>query len=92
MTVFPGWAELVLRFAAGAVLGCIFYFGLWLTVRRLTTARHPAAFAMGSLAVRLAITLAAVVLLIGGRWWNLVAIFGGFESARIAIVRMRRCT
>ena len=40
--------EIIICLATGFFLGCVFYGGLWMTVRRLATARHPAGLAMGS--------------------------------------------
>jgi F1F0 ATPase subunit 2 len=84
--------DVCLRLFAGFTLGCLFYGGLWLTVRTLPKARHPAALAIGSLSLRLSLTAGGIAFLAGGRWWNVVAVLVGFESARLAILMRARCT
>lgn len=79
--------------AAGVVLGTLFFGGLWITVRRLATSRHPGALAAGSLMVRTAAVVIGVLLLTRGRWQNALAILFGFIAARIAVSRVvARCT
>jgi F1F0 ATPase subunit 2 len=79
--------ELSVCAATGAFLACIFYGGLWMTVQRLATARHPAALALGSLALRTACVLAGFLLLNHGRWQNAAAMLLGFIAGRIAVSR-----
>jgi F1F0 ATPase subunit 2 len=77
----------------GTLLGVFFYGGLWLTVRRLPTTRHPMALTLGSLLLRMALTLAGFFLVTGGRWQNAVASLVGFTAARLFLVNRRMaCT
>jgi F1F0 ATPase subunit 2 len=73
----------------GILLGVLFYGGLWLTVRRFPTTHHPLALALGSLLLRMAITLAGFYLIIDGQWQNAVAALAGFTAARVLIVNRR---
>jgi F1F0 ATPase subunit 2 len=88
---------MILRLAfdvmGGILLGLFFYGGLWLTVRRFPTTHHPLALALGSLLLRMSITLAAFYLVIDGQWQNAVAALIGFTAARVLIVHRRAsCT
>ena len=79
--------ELIVCAATGAFLACLFYGGLWMTVQRLPTARHPAALALGSLTIRTVCVLAGFLLLNHGHWQNVVAILLGLIAGRIAVSR-----
>ena len=46
-------------FALGAAVGGLYFGGLWLTVRRLATARHPKKLLVISYGLRLSLLLAA---------------------------------
>jgi F1F0 ATPase subunit 2 len=79
--------ELMVCLAAGLLLAGVFYGGLWLTVRRLVTARHPAALFLGSLMVRSSAVVAGLLILNHGRWQNVAAILLGVVAGRIALTR-----
>lgn len=75
----------VLTIASGIALGLAFYGGLWLTVRRLPAARHPALLALASFWMR-TISVIAVVLLIVPRGWPACAeLLCGFVLGRILV-------
>lgn len=76
---------MILRVAFGILIGIFFYGGLWLTVGRLATARHPFALSLGSLLVRMAVALAGFFFSIGGRWQNAAATLIGFTAARFLL-------
>ncbi|MGD1069737.1 MAG: ATP synthase subunit I [Bryobacteraceae bacterium] len=77
----------------GTLLGVFFYGGLWLTVRRFPTTHHPLALTLGSLLLRMAVTLAGFFLIVDGRWQNAVAALAGFTVARLYLVNRRTpCT
>jgi F1F0 ATPase subunit 2 len=85
---------MILRFAGGALLGLFFYGGLWLTLRSLATTHHPLIVTMGSLFLRMAITLAGFFVLIRGHWENAVTALVGFTAVRLLLPRQRsrRCS
>lgn len=83
---------MIVSLAAGVVLGILFYGGLWLTVRRLALARHPAAMMLGSLLLRTALVLAGVLLFAHGRWQNMLACLIGFTIGRVVVSRSWVCT
>ena len=75
---------LALAVLAGAVLGAAFFGGLWLTIRRGVTSRHPVLWFGGGLLLRMGITLAGFYLVAGGDWRRLLACVLGFFLARLA--------
>jgi F1F0 ATPase subunit 2 len=76
----------VLCGVAGAVLGTLFFAGLWWTVRALPGSRHPALLMFGSYMGRMAVLLAGFYLLGAGDWRRLVAALAGFILVRILIL------
>lgn len=79
MNIIPMASRVVL----GLALGIFFYAGLWFTVKRLPTARHPALLALGSFLVRTIIVLAGFVVVIEKRWQYALAVFAGFIAGRL---------
>jgi F1F0 ATPase subunit 2 len=77
---------LALALAAGAVLGAIFFGGLWWTVRKGLSSRRPAHWFLGSLLARTGCILAGFYFVSGGRCDRLLACLFGFVIAR-SIVR-----
>jgi F1F0 ATPase subunit 2 len=62
MTEALGW--LVAAFG-GALLGLIYFAGLWLTLARLPQRAHPALWVFGSFTLRLALCAAGFYLILG---------------------------
>lgn len=83
-------SKLGLPFLAGTLLGILFFGGLWFTVLKGLTYRHPALWFMIGTPVRLAIALTGFYYVADGRWANLVSCLLGFLVARTAIVRITR--
>jgi len=78
---------LALSLGAGIGLGICYFFGLWLTVRRLTTARRPVLMSLSSFFGRLAVVLLGFYFVMGGRWERLIACLVGFLAIRVVLVR-----
>jgi F1F0 ATPase subunit 2 len=76
---------LVLAFVAGAVLGAIFFGGLWWTIRKAVLSKQPALWFFGSLLLRMSITLSGFYLVGRGHWERLVACLLGFVIARLVV-------
>lgn len=76
---------LVLAWVAGAVLGTIFFGGLWWTVRKLVSSKRPALWLLASLPLRMSIALAGFYLVSGGHWDRLLACLLGFFIARLLV-------
>lgn len=80
---------LLLAFAVGVVLASVHFTGLWLTVKRLPSARRPLVLALSSHFLRLAVTLAGFFLLVmGGHWARLAAGLVGFIVCRVVLTRI----
>jgi F1F0 ATPase subunit 2 len=76
---------LVLAWLAGAVLGAIFFGGLWWTVREGMSSKRPALWFLGSLLVRMTIVLAGFYFIAGGHWQRFLVSGMGFALARLAV-------
>ncbi len=83
----PTWVAYLPVLLVGFGLGAVFFGGLWLTVRRLPTARRPTLLALGSFWVRTAVVVAGFVFTMAGRWQNAAVCLAGFVLARIALAR-----
>lgn len=78
---------LALAFGGGLVVGLLYFGGLWFTVSYLPRARRPELVSLGSLVLRLALTLVAFYLIMGGRWERLLVALAGFVLMRTVLVR-----
>jgi F1F0 ATPase subunit 2 len=83
--------RLIAAFAGGVVLGIAVFGGLWLTLRRLDRARHPALRMLASGFLRLGLVLAAFYALVTyWGWREMLAAALGMTLARFAAVRVTR--
>jgi F1F0 ATPase subunit 2 len=81
---------LALAGSAGAVLGAIFFGGLWWTVRKGAASPRPALWFLGSLLLRMSLVLAGFYAVGGGHWERLLLCLLGFLAARVIVTRMTR--
>ena len=81
---------LVLAFVTGVLLGAIFFGGLWWTVRQGISSRQPALWFVGSLLLRMSITLVGFYLVGRGDWERLLLCLLGFVIARLAVMWLTR--
>jgi F1F0 ATPase subunit 2 len=79
---------LVLDGMIGVLLGILFFGGLWWTVRRGVSSKHPAFLFVGSTLLRTGVVLAGFYFVSGGRWERILACLLGFVIARFIIVRL----
>jgi F1F0 ATPase subunit 2 len=79
-----------LAFGAGIGLGLFFFYGLWLTVRKLPTVQRPALLSVCSFFGRLGVTLFGFYLVTGGHLEQLVVSLLGFLGARSILIRLYR--
>ena len=78
-------------FAAGALLGLAFFWGLWATVKQLGQKRHPVLIMLGSLALRFGLVLFGFYLLTQhGGWQQALSAAIGFTLIRVLIVHRLR--
>jgi F1F0 ATPase subunit 2 len=82
--------KIALAVVAGAVLGVMFYGGLWWTVRKGLLSRQPAVWFLTSLVVRTAVALLGFYAVFRGDWRRLVACMAGFVLARLLVTRLTR--
>jgi len=84
----------VLMFGAagmgGAILGAIFFGGLWWTVHRAASPGQPALWFIASLLARTSIILVGMYVIAGGQWQRLVSCLLGFTLARMGVMRLTR--
>jgi len=81
---------LLLAWVAGALLGIIFFGGLWWTVRKGVSSQKPARLFIASLMVRMGATLAGFYFGFGGNWRRLLVCLLGFLSARLLVTWLIR--
>lgn len=84
--------RLLLACLAGCVLGTIFFGGLWWTVRSFVSSDHGALYMLGSLLLRVGITVAGFYAVSGGQWQRLLACMAGFLMVRGLALRLTRST
>jgi F1F0 ATPase subunit 2 len=75
---------------AGALLGGVFYGGLWWTVSRAMMFQRPALWFLGSLLLRTGVALAGIYILFDGQWERLLACMLGFAVGRMAVTCLTR--
>jgi F1F0 ATPase subunit 2 len=75
---------------AGILLGTVFFGGLWWTIRKGVASSRPALWFIGSLLIRMSITLAGFYVVAGSHWERLLMCLLGFVSARFIIVLLTR--
>lgn len=72
----------------GALLGVVFFAGLWWTVRRALSSAQAALWFSGSFLLRTAIVLAGIYFVSRGDWRRMVGCMVGFLLARTVIKRL----
>jgi len=77
--------SVALALIAGVVLGVLFYGGLWLTIKRLTTTRHPVLLTLFSFWGRTVGTIAGFLLAMNGQWQNALMCLAGFVIGRLVV-------
>ena len=81
---------LPMALGAGALLGGIFFGGLWWTVRKSFSSGRPALWIFGSLMARTGTVLAGFYFVADGQWQRLLACLLGFAAARVTVIRLSR--
>ena len=77
-------------FAAGLLLGVFFFGGLHWTVIKGVSSRRPAFWFLGSVALRMSVTLAGFYLVGGGDWERWLLCLLAFMMGRTAVMRRTR--
>ena len=81
---------LALALIAGLLLGAIFFAGLWWTVRKGVSSKHPALWFLGSMLLRMSMVLLGFYFVGRGDWQRLVVCLLGFSIARYIVMRLTR--
>jgi F1F0 ATPase subunit 2 len=80
-------ANLTLALLAGCLLGAMFFGGLWWTVRRGLSAKHPAFWLFGSVMLRVSVTLVGFYFIGRGDWARLLVCLVGFVLVRFVVMK-----
>jgi F1F0 ATPase subunit 2 len=81
---------LTIALTAGLLLGAVFFGGLWWTIRKGLSSKHPAAWFLGSLLLRMSVTLAGFYWVGRGHWERLIMCLVGFILARLTVTWLSR--
>ena len=81
---------LIYVFVMGIVLGVIFFGGLWWTVYKADSSKHPGFLFLISLFIRISIVLVGFYFMGHGRWERLLICLLGFIMARFIVIWMTR--
>lgn len=82
---------LVLMFLCGAILGGLYFTGLWFTVRRIHNGKRPVFWLIFSMAVRMVLLLLVFYAILSyGNWVHLLAVLAGFVVLRMYYTRRMR--
>jgi F1F0 ATPase subunit 2 len=76
--------------AVGALLGAVFFGGLWWTVRNAVTASNPAPYFLASLLLRAGIVLTGFYSVSGSGLLSVLLCLCGFIIARVVVTRITR--
>ncbi len=71
----------------GSILGLIYFGGLWLSVRRLTTVKHQAILMLGSFVIRNALMVIGFFPVIRQGWQTALICLAGFIAVRFILIR-----
>jgi F1F0 ATPase subunit 2 len=77
-------------FAAGILLGSLFFGGLWWTTRKGVAADNPALWFLGSFLSRSGVMLTGFYFVAGRDWRCALACLLGFMVARLTALRLAR--
>lgn len=80
--------QLTLVLLAGMLLGVLFFGSLWWTVQKGLASSWPALWFMGSLLLRIGITLPGFYVVADSDWQRLLVCLSGFVAARIIVTRL----
>jgi len=82
--------SVILVFAAGLMLGVLFFGGLWFTVKKAVTSKLPALWMVGGFIIRAGITLVGFYYVSLGNWqWLLICLLG-FVIARMLVLKITK--
>lgn len=74
-------------FIVGALIGWVYFSGLWHTVRKIPEAKNPYRLMILSFLARMVFALGGFYLLADGQWQRMTAVLLGFFIIRGILVR-----
>lgn len=84
------FANLTRALLAGALIGAVFYGGLWWTVGHSASKRHLGAWLLGSFLLRTTVALGGFYFVAQFDWRTLLTCLFGFFTARLCVTRLTR--
>jgi F1F0 ATPase subunit 2 len=88
MKIMNDLFSLTVSLVFGCSLGAVFFGGLWWTVRKGALSKRPALWFLGSMLLRMSVTLSGFYFVSGGHWERVLACLLGFVSARLIVTRV----
>lgn len=79
--------KLIISLSAGGLLGWIYFWGLWKTVRLMVSRKHAGWIAAASFGVRAGFVITGFYLLLMLDWQYLAVAMVGFLAARVIVIR-----
>ncbi|WP_166423669.1 ATP synthase subunit I [Paraglaciecola sp. 20A4] len=83
----PHMLTLIIPFVVGIVLGCCFFYALWLTVDKGLQSGHPAVWFLGGILARMGTAVGVFYWVSDNDIWRLVASLIGFVIGRILMTK-----
>jgi F1F0 ATPase subunit 2 len=80
--------NLAWAFAAGTLLGSLFFGGLWWTTRKGVVADNPVLWFFASMVLRTGMMATGLYFVTNGDWRRAVACLLGFIAARLTALRL----
>lgn len=80
----------LLVFTAGCALGTLFFGGLWLTIKKMKTAKMPSLLFLVSFVFRVMVVLLGFYFFGTNNWQNMLICLLGFIVARFAITHFTK--
>ncbi len=77
---------MIIAFIVGILVGSLFFGGLYLTVKKLTSLKYPALFMILSLIVRLVILAGGIYLIMDGGIKNVLSAMAGIILVRFVMI------
>ena len=81
---------LALAWLAGGALGAVFFGALWWTVRKSLATAKPALWVLGSLLLRIGMTVTGFYFVAAGDWQRLLSCLVGFVMVRQCAIWLSR--
>lgn len=82
--------NVLLVFLVGAVLGAVFFGGLWWTIQHQASSPRPALWFLLSFWLRSSVVLAGFFLVSGHHWQRWLVCLLGFVAARLVVTWLTR--